>query len=119
MTSHLSKVKNSLSHSYTMLGASAVSAFATRPTDEDPYSYQTGFGNRFESEALPNVLPRGRNVPQKVKYDLYSEQLNGSSFVAPRQMIQHVWMYRIQPSVAHGRFGPAPADLNPDVRRPA
>jgi homogentisate 1,2-dioxygenase len=96
-----------------MAGATAKSAFTTEPTPEDPYAYQVGFGNRFASEAVPNVLPRGMNAPQKVKYDLYSEQLNGSSFVAPRQQIRHVWMYRIKPSVAHGAVGAS--DLNSHV----
>jgi homogentisate 1,2-dioxygenase len=98
-----------------MLGATASSAYCTEPTAQDPHRYQTGFGNRLESEALPGVIPRGRNAPQKCKYDLYSEQLNGSSFVAPRAMIQNVWMYRIRPSVAHREVEPAAADLNPDI----
>ena len=67
----------------------------------DPYEYQCGFGNRFASEAIPDVLPRGQNCPKKVKYDLFSEQLNGSGFISPRASLQHVWMYRIRPSVAH------------------
>lgn len=96
-----------------MTGATAKSAFATEPTPLDPHTYQPGFGNRFASEAVPNVLPRGMNAPQKVRYDLYSEQLNGSSFVAPRQQIQHVWMYRIRPSVAHGAV--AASDVNSHV----
>ncbi|KAH6971285.1 putative homogentisate 1,2-dioxygenase [Ilyonectria destructans] len=93
-----------------MTGATAKSAFTTEPTPIDPHTYQPGFGNRFASEAVPNVLPRGMNAPQKVRYDLYSEQLNGSSFIAPRQQIQHVWMYRIRPSVAHGAV--AASDVN-------
>ncbi|KAH6962620.1 putative homogentisate 1,2-dioxygenase [Ilyonectria sp. MPI-CAGE-AT-0026] len=96
-----------------MMGATATSAYTTEPSGTDPHRYQTGFGNRFASEAIPNVLPSGRNVPQKIKYDLYSEQLNGSSFIAPRQMIQHVWMYRIRPSVAHGDVSPSTA--NPHI----
>ena len=83
------------------MSATAKEAYLTRPTGSDPYRYQTGFGNRFASEAIPNVLPKGRNAPQRVKYDLYLEQLNGSPVSSPRQMIQHVWMYRIRPSVAH------------------
>ncbi|KAF2711099.1 putative homogentisate 1,2-dioxygenase [Pleomassaria siparia CBS 279.74] len=87
-----------------MKGATAQSAFASAPTSSDSYSYQCGFGNRFASESIPQVLPRGQNCPQKVKYDLYSEQLNGSSFVSSRAALQHVWMYRIRPSVAHGEL---------------
>lgn len=97
-----------------VLSATARSAYTTEPTDVDPYRYQTGFGNRFASEAIPNVLPNGRNAPQKVKYDLYSEQLNGSSFIAPRQLIHNVWMYRIRPSVAHSHV--TSSDVNPHVR---
>ena len=85
----------------SVLSATAAAGFTTEPTEKDPHRYQTGFGNRFASEALPNVLPRGRNTPQRVKYDLYIEQLNGSSVVVARHMMQHVWMYRIRPSVAH------------------
>ena len=33
-------------------GASAVTPYATTPTTSDPYCYQTGFGNRFASEAM-------------------------------------------------------------------
>ncbi|ORX94816.1 homogentisate 1,2-dioxygenase [Clohesyomyces aquaticus] len=93
-----------------MKGATARSAFTTAPTATDPYSYQCGFGNRFASESIPSVLPRGQNCPQRVKYDLYSEQLNGSSFVSARQALQHVWMYRIRPSVVHGEL--SRSDLN-------
>ncbi|OAQ86116.1 homogentisate 1,2-dioxygenase [Purpureocillium lilacinum] len=96
------------------LRAAAGAAFTTAPSAADPHRYQTGFGNRFASEAVPGVLPVGRNVPQKVKYGLYSEQLNGAAVVSPRDAIQHVWMYRVRPSVAHGRVSPAP-DLNPHI----
>ncbi|RDW80198.1 homogentisate 1,2-dioxygenase [Coleophoma cylindrospora] len=82
-------------------GASSSSPFVTPPTATDPYTYQTGFGNRFASEAIPNTLPIGRNTPQKCKYELYSEQLNGTSFVSSRASVQHAWFYRIRPSVAH------------------
>ncbi|MGH7058389.1 MAG: homogentisate 1,2-dioxygenase, partial [Acetobacteraceae bacterium] len=46
--------------------------------------YQSGFGNGFETEALPGALPIGRNSPQKCAYGLYAEQLSGSPFTAPR-----------------------------------
>ena len=47
--------------------------------------YLTGFGNGFETEALPGALPVGRNSPQKCPYGLYAEQLSGSPFTAPRK----------------------------------
>lgn len=95
------------------MSATARVAFTTEPTDADPHRYQPGFGNRFASEAIPNVLPVGRNVPQKVKYDLYSEQLNGAAVISSRDAIQHVWMYRMRPSVAHGQV--TASDANPHV----
>ena len=53
--------------------ATAVQPLVTRPRADDPYQYQTGFGNRFATEALPYTLPHAQNTPQKCKYDLYSE----------------------------------------------
>ncbi|KAK2597323.1 hypothetical protein QQS21_006097 [Conoideocrella luteorostrata] len=87
--------------------ATANVAFLTEPSSFDPHRYQTGFGNRFASEAVPNVLPVGQNVPQRVKYDLYSEQLNGAPVISSRNAIRHTWMYRIRPSVAHGQVSRA------------
>ena len=46
--------------------------------------YMSGFGNSFETEALPGALPIGRNSPQRCAYGLYAEQLSGSPFTAPR-----------------------------------
>ena len=67
--------------------------------------YMTGFGNSFETEALPGTLPVGRNSPQKVSHGLYAEQLSGSPFTAPRESNQRSWLYRIRPTVRHmGRF---------------
>ena len=67
--------------------------------------YQTGFGNSFETEALPGALPIGRNSPQRCAYGLYAEQLSGSPFTAPRVSNERSWLYRIRPTVAHwGRF---------------
>ncbi|MFV0474237.1 MAG: homogentisate 1,2-dioxygenase, partial [Pikeienuella sp.] len=67
--------------------------------------YMPGFGNDFESEALPGAIPVGRNSPQRVNYGLYAEQLSGSPFTAPHATLERSWMYRIRPSVKHvGRF---------------
>ena len=73
--------------------------------------YMTGFGNGFETEALPGALPIGRNSPQRCAYGLYAEQLSGSPFTAPRASNERSWLYRIRPTVRHiGRFTPlAPA----------
>jgi homogentisate 1,2-dioxygenase len=67
--------------------------------------YMSGFGNGFETEALPGALPIGRNSPQKCSYGLYAEQLSGSPFTAPRAANERSWLYRIRPTVMHwGRF---------------
>ncbi|NKB28347.1 MAG: homogentisate 1,2-dioxygenase [Rhodobacteraceae bacterium] len=67
--------------------------------------YMPGFGNDFETEALPGALPQGRNSPQKCAYGLYAEQLSGTPFTAPRGENERTWCYRIRPSVRHvGRF---------------
>ena len=63
--------------------------------------YMPGFGNDFESEALPGALPQGQNSPQKCAYGLYAEQLSGSPFTAPRGTNERSWLYRIRPSVRH------------------
>ena len=63
--------------------------------------YMSGFGNAFESEALPGALPIGRNSPQKCSYGLYAEQISGSPFTAPRASNERSWLYRIRPTVRH------------------
>jgi homogentisate 1,2-dioxygenase len=63
--------------------------------------YMPGFGNDFETEALPGALPQGRNSPQKCEYGLYAEQLSGTAFTAPRGENERTWCYRIRPSVKH------------------
>lgn len=71
----------------------------------DAAEYMSGFGNSFETEALPGALPIGRNSPQKINYGLYAEQLSGSPFTAPQASNQRSWLYRIRPTVRHtGRF---------------
>ena len=59
----------------------------------------SGFGNGFETEALPGALPIGRNSPQRCAYGLYAEQLSGSPFTAPRATNERSWLYRIRPTV--------------------
>ncbi|KAI0598285.1 homogentisate 1,2-dioxygenase [Biscogniauxia sp. FL1348] len=83
-------------------GACRQYTFLTSTSTEDPYRYQVGYGNTFVSEALPGTIPSAQNTPQRCKYGLYSEQLNGTSFVSPRKSLQHVWFYRIMPSMATG-----------------
>jgi len=65
--------------------------------------YMPGFGNDFETEALPGALPQGQNSPQRCNYGLYAEQLSGSPFTAPRGANERSWLYRMRPSVSHIR----------------
>src|SRR6195256_2177828 len=71
-----------------------------------PVLYQSGFGNEFASEALEGVSPRGQNSPQTVAHGLYTEQLSGTAFTAPRGVNRRTWLYRVRPSVAHKPFEP-------------
>jgi homogentisate 1,2-dioxygenase len=81
-------------------------AEARTPVGTHP-GYMPGFGNDFETEALPGALPQGQNSPQKCAYGLYAEQLSGTPFTAPRGENERTWCYRIRPSVRHtGRFAP-------------
>jgi homogentisate 1,2-dioxygenase len=72
---------------------------------ETPLRYQSGFGNYFESEAVPGALPVGRNSPQRPPLGLYAEQISGTSFTTARADNRRTWTYRIQPSVVHRPYG--------------
>ncbi len=74
-----------------------------QPGTATPKGYMPGFGNDFETEALPGALPVGRNSPRRAPYGLYAEQLSGSPFTAPRGALERSWLYRIRPSVKHVR----------------
>eukprot|EP00755_Sulcionema_specki_P027441 Sspe_Gene.87763::Locus_59547_Transcript_1_1_Confidence_1.000_Length_1224::g.87763::m.87763/K00451/HGD, hmgA; homogentisate 1,2-dioxygenase len=74
------------------------------PTDVKPqtkYVYMTGFGNEFETEALPNAVPVKFNTPQICPYGLYAEQLSGTAFTKGKAENQRSWTYRIRPSAVH------------------
>ena len=82
----------------------------SRTAPRNDLTYLTGFGNGFETEALPGALPIGRNSPQNCAYGLYAEQISGSPFTAPRATNERSWLYRIRPTVKHwGRFTKADA----------
>jgi len=74
---------------------------ATGATTQGAARYMPGFGNDFETEALPGALPQGQNSPQRCPYGLYAEQLSGSPFTAPRGANERSWLYRIRPGVRH------------------
>jgi len=67
-------------------------------------SYQPGFGNEFETEALAGALPRDQNSPQRVAFGLYAEQISGTAFTAARHINRRTWTYRIRPAVLTGKF---------------
>jgi homogentisate 1,2-dioxygenase len=68
------------------------------------FSYMTGFGGHFESEAVAGALPTGRNSPQRPAFGLYAEQLSGSSFTSPRHENRRSWLYRMRPTADHRPF---------------
>ncbi|KFY80406.1 hypothetical protein V501_08650 [Pseudogymnoascus sp. VKM F-4519 (FW-2642)] len=79
-----------------------IPSFAVRKND--PYKYQPGFDNSFESEAIPGTIPQGQNNPRCVRFGLYAEQVTASAFVAPRHTNKKAWLYRVRPAVAHQGF---------------
>jgi homogentisate 1,2-dioxygenase len=68
--------------------------------------YQTGFGNHFSTEAIAGALPVGRNSPQRPPFGLYTEQLSGTSFTAPRAENRRSWLYRMRPTSQHPPYAP-------------
>ena len=68
--------------------------------------YQSGFGNSHASQALDGALPQGRNSPQRAPLGLYTEQLSGTAFTAPRHENRRSWLYRIRPALMHQPFEP-------------
>mmetsp|Transcript_31564 Transcript_31564/g.94875 ORF Transcript_31564/g.94875 Transcript_31564/m.94875 type:complete len:80 (+) Transcript_31564:151-390(+) len=76
------------------VAAAAAAADAEMGDDVSIKSYMSGFGNEFATEALPGVLPKRGNTPQKVEYGLYAEQLSGTAFTAPRSKNRRSWLYR-------------------------
>jgi homogentisate 1,2-dioxygenase len=93
---------------------------------DDEFSYSSGFGNEFVTEAVEGALPAGRNSPQQAPLGLYAEQLSGTAFTQPRGVNRRTWVYRILPSAKHppfrriddGRLRGTPFDeLDPDPNR--
>ena len=72
------------------------------------FQYLSGFGNEFATEACPGALPEGQNSPQKSTLGLYTEQISGSAFTAPRAVNRRTWSYRIRPSVMHQPYAEFP-----------
>ena len=66
--------------------------------------YLSGFANEHASEALPGTLPEDQNAPQCHPRGLYTEQMSGTPFTAPRAENRRSWLYRIRPSAAHPAY---------------
>jgi homogentisate 1,2-dioxygenase len=71
---------------------------------DDEFTYSSGFGNEFVTEAVAGALPKGRNSPQQAPLGLYAEQLSGTAFTQPRGVNRRTWAYRILPSAKHPAF---------------
>jgi homogentisate 1,2-dioxygenase len=67
-------------------------------------AYQPGFGNHVSTEAIAGALPIGRNSPQRPAFGLYTEQLSGTAFTAPRHENRRSWLYRMRPTAEHPPF---------------
>jgi homogentisate 1,2-dioxygenase len=78
-----------------------------------PLQYQSGFGNEFATEAQSGALPEGQNAPQRHPLGLYTEQISGTPFTAPRATNRRTWTYRVRPSVMHPPYAefPSPSHL--------
>jgi homogentisate 1,2-dioxygenase len=74
-------------------------------------TYQTGFGNYFESESIAGALPAGRNSPQCVAHGLYAELFSGTAFTAERANNRRTWLYRRLPSAVCADYTPLAAPL--------
>lgn len=75
-------------------------------TDRPARGFQSGFGNELQSEAVPGALPIGQNSPQQPPLGLFSELVSGTTFSAPRAHNRRTYLFRVRPSVLHGRFEP-------------
>jgi homogentisate 1,2-dioxygenase len=71
---------------------------------DDEFTYASGFGNEFATEAVAGALPAGRNSPQRAPLGLYAEQISGTAFTQPRGVNRRTWAYRILPSAKHPKF---------------
>ncbi|GMK57519.1 hypothetical protein CspeluHIS016_0403530 [Cutaneotrichosporon spelunceum] len=74
--------------------------------DVSGLKYMNGFGNHFQSEAVPDSLPKLGNNPQKGPHGLYTECISGTAFTVPRHLNQRSWVYRLRPAVQHLPFEP-------------
>ena len=55
---------------------------------------------------MAGAVPVGRNSPQSTPFGLYSEQLSGTAFTAPRADNRRSWLYRLRPTAQHRAYAP-------------
>jgi homogentisate 1,2-dioxygenase len=79
--------------------------------DGSALTYLAGFGNEHMTEARAGALPSGQNSPQRGMLGLYTEQLSGTAFTAPRAQNRRSWLYRLLPSAVHSSFQRIPERL--------
>ncbi|MEC7933234.1 MAG: homogentisate 1,2-dioxygenase [Pseudomonadota bacterium] len=73
---------------------------------DDLPAMMPGFANHFVTEAVAGAVPVGRNSPQSTPFGLYSEQLSGTAFTAPRADNRRSWLYRLRPTAQHRAYAP-------------
>jgi homogentisate 1,2-dioxygenase len=83
----------------------AIEGHALEPLAHRRVVYQRGFGNEFESEAVPGALPR-QNNPLRAPLGLYAELISGTSCMALRQTNRRTYTFRLRPSVSAGTVCP-------------
>lgn len=80
--------------------------------------YCQGFRHHIQTEAKAGALPLEQNAPQSNPYNLYTEQLSGTAFTAPRAQNLRSWLYRLLPSVVHGEFSLVSTQCKPKFANP-
>jgi homogentisate 1,2-dioxygenase len=93
---------------FKMSASSSSSSSSFNSEKDEKYTYMCGWNNQFATEAREGALPVGQNTPQKLKYDLYAEQISGTAFTVARSSNRRTWLYRVKPSVSHSKYSQVP-----------
>ena len=79
--------------------------------------YMAGFGNKFETEALPGALPTGHELAAAAPLRPLCRAVLGLALYCAAGDDERSWLYRIRPSVKHsGRY--RSSTRGSSVRRP-
>ena len=92
----------------------ALPAFAQRPSRHARFAPHVRrraalpdrLRERLRDRGAAGALPVGQSNPQKTPFGLYTEEINGTPFTAPRAQSRRTWTYRIRPSAVHKPFRP-------------